>query len=171
MILLLLIFIYGLKFVGWWFCYWCWVMLLVVLLVLVGVGGVVVWSVLCWSEVVCESLLMCEVMCCVGCSIELVEVFGELLCVELMLLGSMQIVINGQCDVGLIVVLEGLCVYGWLFVKGICSDGVWDYLVMYVLGENKQMFDLIVLDDDEVVQECELQVCCECGECLLVVVL
>lgn len=110
---------------------------------------------------------MREAMRRAGCSIELVEAFGEPLRAESMPLGSMQTAINGQRDVGLTVALEGPRAHGRLFVKGTRSDDVWDYPVMYVLGENKQTFDLTALDDDEAAQECELQACRERGECPL----
>ncbi len=102
-----------------------------------------------------------------GCSIELVEAFGEPLHIESMPLGSMQTAINGQRDVGLTVALEGPQARGRLFVQGIRRDDVWDYPVMYVLAEDKQTFDLTALDDDEAAQECELQACRDRGECPL----
>ncbi|WP_103645926.1 cytochrome c oxidase assembly factor Coa1 family protein, partial [Campylobacter concisus] len=125
------------------------------------------WSVLRWSEAARESPPMREAMRRAGCSIELVEAFGEPLRTESMPLGSMQTALNGQRDVGLTVALEGPRAHGRLFVKGTRSDDVWDYPVMYVLGENKQTFDLTALDDDEAAQECELQACRERGECPL----
>lgn len=136
-----------------------------VLLVLGGAGGTVAWSVLRWSEAARESPPMREALRRAGCSIELVEAFGEPLRAESMPLGSMQTAINGQRDVGLTVALEGPRANGRLFVKGTRSDDVWDYPVMYVLGEDRQTFDLTALDDDEAAQECELQACRERGEC------
>jgi len=140
---------------------------LTVVMVLGVAGGIVAWSVLRWSEAARESPPMREAMRRAGCSIELVEAFGEPLRAESMPLGSMQTAINGQRDVGLTVALEGPRAHGRLFVKGTRSDDVWDYPVMYVLGENKQTFDLTALDDDEAAQECELQACRERGECPL----
>lgn len=158
---------HGPKPAGWWSRHWRWAMPLAVLLVLAGAGGGVAWSVLRWSEAARESPPMREAMRRAGCSIELVEAFGEPLRAESMPLGSMQTAINGQRDVGLTVALEGPRARGRLFVKGTRSDDVWDYPVMYVLGENKQTFDLTALDDDEAAQECELQACRERGECPL----
>ena len=158
---------HGAKPAGWWSRHWRWAMPLAVLLVLAGAGGEVAWSVLRWSEAARESPPMREAMRRAGCSIELVEAFGEPLRAESMPLGSMQTAINGQRDVGLTVALEGPRAHGRLFVKGTRSDDVWDYPVMYVLGENKQTFDLTALDDDEAAQECELQACRERGECPL----
>ncbi len=157
----------GPKPAGWWCRHWRWAMPLTVLLVLAGAGGTVAWSVLRWSEAARESPPMREAMRRAGCSIELVEAFGEPLRAESMPLGSMQTAINGQRDVGLTVALEGPRAQGRLFVKGTRSDDVWDYPVMYVLGENKQTFDLTALDDVEAAQECELQACRERGECPL----
>ncbi|MCU1065761.1 cytochrome c oxidase assembly factor 1 family protein [Stenotrophomonas maltophilia] len=158
---------HGPKPAGWWRRHWRWAMPLAVLLVLAGAGGTVAWSVLRWSEAARESPPMREAMRRAGCSIELVEAFGEPLHIESMPLGSMQTAINGQRDVGLTVALEGPRAQGRLFVKGTRSDDVWDYPVMYVLGENKQTFDLTALDDVEAAQECELQACRERGECPL----
>ena len=158
---------HGPKPAGWLSRHWRWAMPVAVLLVLAGAGGTVAWSVLRWSEAARESPPMREAMRRAGCSIELVEAFGEPLRTESMPLGSMQTALNGQRDVGLTVALEGPRAHGRLFVKGTRSDDVWDYPVMYVLGENKQTFDLTALDDDEAAQECELQACRERGECPL----
>jgi hypothetical protein len=138
---------------------------LAVVLVLGVAGGIVAWSVLRWSEAARESPPMREALRRAGCSVELVEAFGEPLRTGSMPLGSMQTAINGQRDVGLTVALEGSRAHGRLFVQGSRRDDVWDYPVMYVLGENKQTFDLTALDDDEAAQECELQACRERGEC------
>nr|WP_238985248.1 cytochrome c oxidase assembly factor Coa1 family protein [Stenotrophomonas maltophilia] len=140
---------------------------LAVVLVLGVAGGIVAWSVLRWSEAARESPPMREALRRAGCSVELVEAFGEPLRTGSMPLGSMQTAINGQRDVGLTVALEGSRAHGRLFVQGSRRDDVWDYPVMYVLGENKQTFDLTALDDDEAAQECELQACRERGECPL----
>ncbi|CRD59523.1 cytochrome c oxidase assembly factor Coa1 family protein [Stenotrophomonas maltophilia] len=156
---------------GWWCRHWRWAMPLMVVLVLGGAGGVVTWSVLRWSEAARESPPMREALRRAGCSIELVEAFGEPLNIESMPLGSMQTAINGQRDVGLTVALEGPHAHGRLFVQGIRRDDVWDYPVMYVLGEDKQTFDLTALDDDEAAQECELKACRDRGECPLTAVL
>src|SRR3989304_6212822 len=158
---------HGPKPAGWWSRHWRWAMPVAVLRGRAGAGGPVAWSVLRWSEAARESPPMREAMRRAGCSIELVEAFGEPLRTESMPLGSMQTPLNGQRDVGLTVALEGPRAHGRLFVKGTRSDDVWDYPVMYVLGENKQTFDLTALDDDEAAQECELQACRERGECPL----
>ncbi|ALA84294.1 TPA: cytochrome c oxidase assembly factor Coa1 family protein [Stenotrophomonas maltophilia] len=152
---------------GWWCRHWRWAMPLTVVLVLGTVGGVVAWSVLGWSEAARESPPMREALRRAGCSIELVDAFGEPLRAGSMPLGSMQTAINGQRDVGLTVSLEGPHAHGRLFVKGTRSDDVWDYPVMYVLAEDKQTFDLTALDDDEAAHECELQACRDRGECPL----
>jgi len=140
---------------------------LTVVMVLGVAGGIVAWSVLRWSEAARESPPMREALRRAGCSVELVEAFGEPLRTGSMPLGSMQTAIDGQRDVGLTVALEGSRAHGRLFVQGSRRDDVWDYPVMYVLGENKQTFDLTALDDDEAAQECELQACRERGECPL----
>ncbi|WP_295571642.1 cytochrome c oxidase assembly factor Coa1 family protein [Stenotrophomonas maltophilia] len=152
---------------GWWRRHWRWAMPLAVVLVMGMTAGVVIWSVLRWSEAARESPPMREALRRAGCSIELVEAFGEPLQAESMPLGSMQTAINGQRDVGLTVALEGPHAHGRLFVKGTRSDDVWDYPVMYVLAEDKQTFDLTALDDDEAAHECALQACRDRGECPL----
>ncbi|WP_294992575.1 cytochrome c oxidase assembly factor Coa1 family protein [uncultured Stenotrophomonas sp.] len=156
---------------GWWRRHWRWAMPLSVVLVLATVAGVVGWSVLRWSEAARESPPMREALRRAGCSIELVEAFGEPLRADSMPLGSMQTALNGQRDIGLTVAVEGPHAHGRLFVKGTRSDDVWDYPVMYVLGENKQTFDLTALDDDEAAHECELQACRDRGECPLALAL
>ncbi|MDR2960554.1 MAG: cytochrome c oxidase assembly factor 1 family protein [Stenotrophomonas sp.] len=140
---------------------------LTVVLVLGVAGGIVAWSVLRWSEAARESPPMREALRRAGCSVELVEAFGEPLRTGSMPLGSMQTAIDGQRDVGLTVALEGSRAHGRLFVQGSRRDDVWDYPVMYVLGENKQTFDLSALDDDEAADECALQECRDRGECPL----
>ncbi|MGE8246661.1 MAG: cytochrome c oxidase assembly factor Coa1 family protein [Stenotrophomonas maltophilia] len=150
---------------GWWRRHWRWAMPLAVVLVLGGVGGVVTWSVLRWSEAARESPPMREALRRAGCSIELVEAFGEPLHIESIPLGSMQTAITGQRDVVLTVALEGPHAYGRLFVKGTRNDDVWDYPVMYVLGEDRQTFDLTALDDDEAAGECALRQCRQRGQC------
>ncbi len=158
---------HGPKPAGWWSRHWRWAMPVAVLVVLAGAGGTVAWSVLRWSEAARESPPMREAMRRAGCSIELVEAFGEPLRAESMPLGSMQTALNGQRDVGLTVALEGPRAHGRLFVKGTRSDDVWDYPVMYVLGEDKRTFDLTALDDAEAAGECALQACRERGGCPL----
>ncbi|MDH1275695.1 cytochrome c oxidase assembly factor 1 family protein [Stenotrophomonas sp. GD03937] len=138
---------------------------LTVVMVLGVAGGIVAWSVLRWSEAARESPPMREALRRAGCSVELVEAFGEPLRTGSMPLGSMQTAIDGQRDVGLTVALEGSRAHGRLFVQGSRRDDVWDYPVMYVLGENKQTFDLSALDDDEAADECALQECRDRGGC------
>lgn len=152
---------------GWWSRHWRWAMPLTVVMVLGVAGGIVAWSVLRWSEAARESPPMREALRRAGCSVELVEAFGEPLRTGSMPLGSMQTAIDGQRDVGLTVALEGSRAHGRLFVQGSRRDDVWDYPVMYVLGENKQTFDLSALDDHEAADECALQECRDRGECPL----
>ena len=54
---------------------------------------------------------------------------------------------------------------GRLIVQGIRRNDVWDYPVMYVLGDDKQTFDLTALDDAEAAGECALQECRARGGC------
>ncbi|SET75983.1 cytochrome c oxidase assembly factor Coa1 family protein [Stenotrophomonas indicatrix] len=152
---------------GWWCRHWRWAMPLAVLLFLAALGGAIAWSVLRWTEAAHDSAPMREAMRRAGCSVELVQVFGEPLQAGTLPLGSMQTAINGERDVGLTVALEGPHAHGRLFVKGTRSDDVWDYPVMYVLAEDKQTFDLSALDDAEAAGECELQACRDRGECAL----
>jgi len=102
-----------------------------------------------------------------ACSVELVQVLGEPLRADAMPLGSMRTAIDGQRTIGLTVGLGGPQGQGRLFVTGIHRDGVWDYPVMYVLGEDKQTFDLTALDDAEAAGECALQECRARGGCPL----
>ena len=150
---------------GWWRRHWRWAMPLAVLLSIGALAGAATWSVLRWGEAARESPPMREALRRAGCSIELVEAFGEPLRSESLPLGSMQTAINGERDVGLTVVLQGPHAHGRLFVKGTRRDDVWDYPVMYVLGEDKQTFDLSALDDIEAARECELQACRARGGC------
>lgn len=152
---------------GWWRRNWRWAMPLSVLVLLGVGGGMVIWSVLRWSEAVRESPPMREAMRRAGCSIELVQVFGEPLRADALPLGSMTTTFDGQRDVGLAVALEGPQGQGRLFVQGIRRDDVWDYPVMYVLGEDQATFDLTALDDAEAAGECALQECRERGGCPL----
>lgn len=150
---------------GWWRRNWRWAMPLSVLLFLGGMGGMIAWSVLRWSEAAHESPPMREAMRRAGCSIELVQVLGEPLRSAAVPLGSMQTAFDGQRDVGLTVALEGPQGQGRLFVQGVRRNDVWDYPVMYVLGEGKQTYDLTALDDAEAAGECALQECRERGGC------
>ncbi|WP_414487837.1 cytochrome c oxidase assembly factor Coa1 family protein [Stenotrophomonas maltophilia] len=150
---------------GWWRRHWRWAMPLTVVVFLGVLGGSAAWSVMRWGEAARESPPMREAMRRAGCSIELVEAFGEPLRAGSLPLGSMQTAITGERDVGLTVSLEGAHAHGRLFVQGIRRDDVWDYPVMYVLGADKQTFDLTALDDEEAAQECELQACRERGGC------
>ncbi|WP_303637168.1 cytochrome c oxidase assembly factor Coa1 family protein [Stenotrophomonas tuberculopleuritidis] len=152
---------------GWWCRHWRWAMPVAVVLFLGALGGAIAWSVLRWTEAAHDSPPMREAMRRAGCSVELVQAFGEPLHAGALPLGSMQTAINGERDVGLTVALQGPHAQGRLFVKGTRSDGVWDYPVMYVLGDDKQTFDLSALDDAEAAEECELQACRERGECAL----
>ncbi|OBU69111.1 hypothetical protein A9K58_05130 [Stenotrophomonas maltophilia] len=152
---------------GWWRRHWRWAMPLAVVLVLGMAGGLAAWSMLRWGEAARESPPMREALRRAGCSIELVTAFGEPLRAGSLPLGSMQTAINGQRDVGLTVGLEGPRARGRLFVQGTRRDDAWDYPVMYVLGEDKQTFDLTALDDGEAARECELQACRDRGECPL----
>jgi len=156
---------------GWWRRHWRWAMPLAVLLFLGALAGAISWSVLRWSDAARESPPMREAMRRAGCSIELVQVFGEPLHARGLPLGSMQTAINGHRDVGLTVALEGPLAQGRLFVKGTRADDVWDYPVMYVLADDKQTFDLSALDDEEAARECELQTCRANGDCPLTVAL
>ncbi|HYQ23159.1 cytochrome c oxidase assembly factor Coa1 family protein [Stenotrophomonas sp.] len=150
---------------GWWRRNWRWAMPLSVLLLLGVMGGMVAWSLLRWSDAAHESPPMREAMRRAGCNIELVQVLGEPLRAGAMPLGSMQTGFNGQRDVALTVALEGPQGEGRLIVQGTRRDDVWDYPVMYVLGEDKKTFDLTALDDAEAAGECALQACREHGDC------
>jgi len=136
-----------------------------VLLLLGVMGGMIAWSVVRWSEAARESPPMREAMRRAGCNIELVQVLGEPLRADAIPLGSMQTSFNGQRDVGLTVTLEGPRGQGRLIVQGIRRNDVWDYPVMYVLGDDKQTFDLTALDDAEAAGECALQECRARGGC------
>jgi len=150
---------------GWWRRHWRWAMPLSVVLFLGALCGMIAWSVLRWSEAAHESPPMREAMRRAACSIELVQVLGEPLRADAMPLGSMQTAYDGRRDVVLTVALDGPQGQGRLFVTGIRRDDVWDYPVMYVLGEDKQTFDLTALDDAEAAGECALQACRERGGC------
>ena len=150
---------------GWWRRHWRWAIPLSVLLLLGVGGGIIIWSVLRWSEAVRESPPMQEALRRAGCSIEVAQVLGEPLRADAMPLGSMQTAYDGRRDVALTVALDGPQGQGRLFVTGIRRDDVWDYPVMYVLGEDKQTFDLTALDDSEAAGECALQACRERGGC------
>lgn len=152
---------------GWWRRHWRWAMPLAVLVGLGVLCAVIGWSLLRWRDAAHDSPPMREAMRRAGCSIELVQAFGEPLRADGLPLGSMQTAINGQRDVGLTVVLEGPHAQGRLFIKGTRRDDVWDYPVMYVLGDDKETFDLSALDDHEAARECELDACRARGECPL----
>ncbi|AWH19325.1 hypothetical protein C1922_19395 [Stenotrophomonas sp. ZAC14D2_NAIMI4_7] len=150
---------------GWWRRHWRWAMPLAVVLLLASLGGATAWSLLRWSEAARDSAPMREAMRRAGCSIELVQAFGEPLQADAMPVGSMQTAIDGQRNVGLIVGLQGPDARGRLFVQGSRRDDVWDYPVMYVLGEDEQTFDLSALDDAEAAEECALRECRARGGC------
>ena len=82
-----------------------------------------------------------------------------------------QITVNGERDLGLVVGLEGPQGRARLIVEGTRRNDVWDYPVMYVLGEDQATFDLTALDDAEAAGECALQECRERGECPLMLAL
>ncbi|PAM35445.1 hypothetical protein CEJ63_26800, partial [Acinetobacter baumannii] len=81
---------------SWWCRHWRWAMPLAVLLFLAALGGAIAWSVLRWTEAAHDSAPMREAMRRAGCSVELVQVFGEPLQAGTLPLGSMQTAINGE---------------------------------------------------------------------------
>jgi len=150
---------------GWWRRHWRWAIPLSVLLLLGVGGGIIIWSVLRWSEAVRESPPMQEALRRAGCSIEVAQVLGEPLLADAMPLSITQTTVNGERDVGLVVGLEGPQGRARLIVEGTRRNDVWDYPVMYVLGEDQATFDLTALDDAEAAGECALQECRERGGC------
>ena len=156
---------------GWWRRHWRWAIPLSVLLLLGVGGGIIIWSVLRWSEAVRESPPMREALRRAGCSIEVAQVLGEPLLADAIPLSITQITVNGERDVGLVVGLEGPQGRARLIVEGTRRNDVWDYPVMYVLGEDQATFDLTALDDAEAAGECALQECRERGGCPLALAL
>lgn len=150
---------------GWWRRHWRWAIPLSVLLLLGVGGGIIIWSVLRWSEAVRESPPMREALRRAGCSIEVAQVLGEPLLADAIPLSITQITVNGERDLGLVVGLEGPQGRARLIVEGTRRNDVWDYPVMYVLGEDQATFDLTALDDAEAAGECALQECRERGGC------
>lgn len=151
---------------GWWQRHWRWAMPLAVVLTVAVVVGITGWTLWQWRTSAHASEPMQEALRRARCNIDLVADFGEPMQPGWLPVGSMQTNFNGQRDVGLMVGLEGPHHHGQLFVQARRTDGVWDYPVVYVLGQNHQTYDLSALDDAEAAQECALRACRERGECV-----
>ncbi|WMJ70928.1 cytochrome c oxidase assembly factor Coa1 family protein [Stenotrophomonas sp. 24(2023)] len=151
---------------GWWQRHWRWAMPLAVVLVVASAGATGGWTLWRWHISAHASPPMQEAMRRAGCSIDLVADFGEPLRAGWLPIGSMQTALDGRRDVALVVPLQGPQRQGQLFVQASRSDGLWDYPVVYVLGHDRQTYDLSALDDEEAAQECALRACREGGGCV-----